>query len=179
MRGYPVLFCLLLVTSLGAGASSHHRIGVRDIRVTFAGQVISGACSLVMEDAWQSVDMGMIPARSLVSGYEGVQRPFTLRLKDCELGGASAQEAGRRMQVIFDGVRGDAPDQFSVTGRATGVGLQILDSQGYIARAGEVMPPQPMPDTTLLRYTLRAVRNGHAPEAGEWSATLRFRLVYE
>jgi type 1 fimbria pilin len=150
-------------------------------RATFAGQVIVPACTLAMEDAWQSVDMGVTPVRDLQTSLVGPQRHFQLRLQDCELAGTGQQVfTSSRVRVTFDGVRGEAPDHFTVTGQATGVDLQILDSEGYTARAGEVLPPQQLYGNAQgLDYTLRVIRNGLPLSAGDYYAALRFRVDYE
>lgn len=150
-------------------------------RAIFSGQVIAPACTLAMEDAWQSVDMGDTPVRDLQTTSAGPQKHFQLRLRDCELAGTGqAVFTGSRVRVTFDGVRGEEPDHFSVTGTAAGVDLQILDSEGYTARAGEVMPPQPLHGNAQeLDYRLRVIRNSAPLSAGNYSATLRFRVDYE
>lgn len=152
-----------------------------DGRATFSGQVIAPACTLVMEDAWQSVDMGATPVRDLQTASIGPQKHFQLHLRDCELTGTGQQVfTGSRVRVTFDGVRGTEADHFSLTGQATGVELQILDSEGYPARAGEVLPPQPLYGSSQgLDYTLQVIRNGQPLNAGDYYAALRFRVDYE
>jgi type 1 fimbria pilin len=148
-------------------------------RATFSGQVVIPACSLMMEDAWQSVDMGETPVRDLQTSSVGPQQYFKLRLKDCELSGRPGM-TGQHVRVIFDGARGVDSDRFAVTGQATGIDLQILDRGGYIARAGETMPQQPLEGNSQeLDYGIRVVRNSEALSAGDYYAVLRFRLYYE
>lgn len=159
--------------------------GVKNVwwngQATFSGQVIVPACSLVMEDAWQSVDMGATPVRDLQTTSIGPQKHFQLHLRDCELTGTSQQVfTASRVRVTFEGVRGVEPDHFSFTGQATGVDLQILDSEGYPARAGEALPPQQLYGSSQgLDYTLQVIRNGQPLNAGDYYAALRFRVDYE
>lgn len=82
--------------------------------------------------------------------------------------------------MTFDGLQGETPDKFSLTGQAEGINLQILDNQGYPARGGEVMPPLLLNGNEEgLDYTLRVVRNGQPLKAGDYYAALRFKVDYE
>lgn len=150
-------------------------------QAAFTGQVIAPACSLAMEDVWQSVDMGDSPIRELQQGAGGHQKRFRLHLKDCELAGTAQNRfAGTRVRVTFDGLRGQTMERFSLTGRAKGVDLQILDSTGYIARAGRPFAPRYIfGNDQVLDYTLRLVRNSLALNPGDYYAVLRFQLDYE
>lgn len=150
-------------------------------QATFTGQVIAPACSLTMENSWQSVDMGETPIRDLVQGIDGPQKGFRLELRDCELAGTGQSVfAGTRLRITFEGQRGETPERFSVTGRAKGADLQILDSTGFVARAGEVMPAlQIYGNEQALYYTLRLVRNALPLSAGEYYAVLLFKVNYE
>ena len=150
-------------------------------RAAFTGQVSAPACSLALDDAWQSVDMGDAPMRELQQGGRGHQKSFSLRLKDCELAGTNQHGfVGTRLRVTFDGLRGETMEQFALMGRATGVELQILDRTGYIARAGHALPPlYVFGNEQELYYTLRLVRNNFELNAGEYYAVLRFKIHYE
>ncbi|EAO6410012.1 type 1 fimbrial protein [Salmonella enterica] len=150
-------------------------------RASFHGQVIVPACALAMEDSWQVVDMGLTPIRDLQNTYEGPEKRFQLRLRDCELAGTGKKVfTGSRIRVTFDGVEGETPDKFSTAGQARGVNLQIVDGQGYTARVGKVMPAQVLDGNEQgLDYILRVVRNSEPLKAGDYSASLRFKVDYE
>lgn len=150
-------------------------------RASFFGQVIAPACTLAMEDTWQAIDMGGTPVRDLQNGSFGPEKKFRLRLSNCELTGTGKRVyTASRIRVTFDGVRGESPDKFSLTGQARGINLQILDNQGYIARAGKAMPPLVLTgNEESLDYTLRIVRNGQPLKAGDYYAALRFKVDYE
>ncbi|MBF2750900.1 type 1 fimbrial protein [Enterobacter bugandensis] len=147
----------------------------------FTGHVFSPACSLNMEDAWQSVDMGETPIRDLVQGIDGPQKILRLHLRDCELAGASQDVfTFKRMRITFEGVRGETHERFSVTGRAKGIDLQIFDSTGFVARAGKVMPALEIyGNEQALDYTFRLVRSTVPLSAGDYYAALRFKVDYE
>ncbi|EHQ5367858.1 TPA: fimbrial protein [Escherichia coli] len=150
-------------------------------RASFKGQVIAPACTLVMADTWQVIDMGNTPVRDLQNSFMGPEKKFRLRLQNCELAatGGRVYTAGR-VRMTFDGLQGETPDKFSLTGQAKGISLQILDNQGYSARVGRAMPPLLLNgDKEGLVYTLRVVRNGEPLKAGDYYAALRFRVDYD
>ena len=150
-------------------------------RASFKGQVLIPACTLAMEDTYQAIDMGVTPVRDLQDSFAGPEKKFRLRLRNCELAGTGKRVyTASRVRVTFDGLQGETPDKFSVIGQAKGINLQILDSQGYPARAGNVMPPLLLNGNEEgLDYTLRVVRNGQPLKAGDYYAALRFKVDYE
>ncbi|EFN8783514.1 PAP fimbrial minor pilin protein precursor [Escherichia coli] len=150
-------------------------------RASFKGQVIAPACTLAMEDTWQAIDMGETPVRDLQDSFAGPEKKFRLRLRNCELAGTGKRVyTASRVRVTFDGLQDETPDKFSLTGQAEGISLQILDNQGYPARVGKVMPPLLLNgNEDGLAYTLRVVRNDQQLKAGDYYATLRFRVDYE
>lgn len=150
-------------------------------RASFKGQVIAPACTLAMEDTYQAIDMGEIPVRDLQDSFVGPEKKFRLRLRNCELAGTGKRVyTASRVRVTFDGLQGETPDKFSLTGQAEGINLQILDHQSYPARVGKVMPPLLLNGNEEgLDYTLRVVRNGQPLKAGDYYAALRFKVDYE
>lgn len=150
-------------------------------RTSFKGQIIAPACTLAMEDTYQAVDMGETPVRDLQNSFAGPEKKFRLRLRNCELAGTGKRVyTASRVRVTFDGLQGETPDKFSLTGQAEGINFQILDNHGYPARAGKVMPPLLLVGNEEgLDYTLRVVRNGHPLKAGDYYAALRFKVDYE
>ena len=152
-----------------------------DGRASFKGQVIAPACTLAMEDTWQAIDMGRPRFVIYRTGFAGPEKKFRLRLRNCELAGTGERVyTASRVRLTFDGLQGETPDKFSLTGQAEGINLQILDNQGYPARVGKVMPPLLLNGNEEgLDYTLRVVRNGQPLKAGYYYAALRFKVDYE
>ncbi|HAX5209949.1 TPA: fimbrial protein [Escherichia coli] len=150
-------------------------------RASFKGQVIAPACTLSMEDTYQTIDMGETPVRDLQNSFVGPEKKFRLRLHNCELAGTGKRVyTASRVRMTFDGLQGDTPDKFSFIGQAEGINLQILDSHGYQARAGKVMPPLLLTGNEEgLDYILRVVRNGQLLKPGYYYAALRFKVDYE
>ncbi len=150
-------------------------------RASFKGQVIAPTCTLAMEDTYQAIDMGQTPVRDLQDSFAGPEKKFRLRLRNCELAGTGKRVyTASRVRVTFDGLQGETPDKFSLTGQAEGINLQILDNQGYPARVGKVMPPLLLNGNEEgLDYTLRVVRNGQPLKTGDYYAAVRFKVDYE
>lgn len=150
-------------------------------RVSFKGQVIMPACTLAMEDTYQTIDMGEISIRDLQNSFIGAEKEFRLRLRNCELTGSGKQVYSRsRVRVTFEGLHGETPDRFLLLGNAQGVNLQILDYQGFPASSGKVMPPLLLNGNEGgFNYTLRIIRNESPLEAGSYYAALRFKVYYE
>lgn len=178
VKASPLNFPVVGIPLTNYPGEAHVRWGGQ---ATFTGKVIAPSCSITMEDSWQSVDMGEHPISHLVQGIYGPQKGFRLQLRDCEL--ARTRQgvfAVTHLRITFEGLRGETPERFSVTGRAKGADLQILDSTGFVARAGEVMPAlQIYGNEQALYYTLRLVRNSLPLSAGENYAVLRFKVDYE
>lgn len=125
--------------------------------------------------------MGTTPLRDLQNSFAGSEKKFRLRLRNCELAGTGKQVyTATRVRVTFDGIPGETPDKFSLTGQAEGINLQILDNYGYPARLGKTMPPLLLKgNEDGLDYVLRIVRNGSPLKAGDYYAALRFKIDYE
>ncbi|HGD8002886.1 fimbrial protein [Escherichia coli] len=150
-------------------------------RANFKGQVIMPACSLAMEDTYQVIDMGGTPVRELKAGFIGPEKKFRLRLRNCELAGTGKRVyTASRVRVTFDGLHGETPDKFLLSGKAQGINLQILDGQGYPAQSGKAMPPLLLNgNEEEFNYTLRIIRNEYPLKVGGYYASLRFKVDYE
>ncbi|WP_167854027.1 fimbrial protein [Escherichia coli] len=152
-----------------------------DGRASFKGQVIAPACTLVMENAWQEIDMGTTPLQYLQNSPAGPEKKFRLRLRNCEVAGTGKQlYTVTRVRVSFDGIQGETQDKFALTGQAEGINLQIMNIYRYPARPGKTMPPLLIKgDEDGLDYIFRIVRNGYPLKMGNYYAVLRFKLIYE
>lgn len=176
-----LLFVLLWGCSYPVFSFVHSPVFGNVGSASFGGKIVSSACVLAMEDAYQEINLGDIPVRDLQDSFAGPEKKFRLRLRDCDLEkpGGGISRAGH-VRVAFDGLRGETPDKFSVVGQAEGINLQILDSQGYPAYVGKVMPPLLLNGNEEgLDYTLRVVRNGQPLKAGGYYAAIRFKVDYE
>lgn len=151
-------------------------------RANFSGEVLTPACTLVMEDRWQTIDMGDATLRQLQHSSSGTEKKFSLRFDDCDLfDPETIGNTSNRIRISFDGISGENQEQFRFYGSAKGVDLQILDSMGYKARLGEPMVPiiSEEENKARLNYLLRVVRNSDNLQSGSYYASIRFNINYE
>ncbi|HFI6255917.1 TPA: fimbrial protein [Escherichia coli] len=152
-----------------------------DGQANFKGQVIESTCTLAMVDAYQEIDLGTTPIRDIQSSSVGPERKFRLRLRNCDLVETDSDfHTINHVRITFDGIPGETPDKFWLTGLAEGINLQIMDNNGYPARVGKTMPPLLLKGSEEeLNYILRIVRNGSSLKAGDYYAVIRFKMDYE
>lgn len=145
-------------------------------RVNMQGSVIDTACAIAVDNREQSVDMGVIPVADIIRDGQGHSKPFSIDLMNCVLD-RPGKEDWKHFQVTFDGdPEGGA---FGVRGRASGVGLQISDSQGNIASPGKPLPfVYIIPGSMQLNYSLKLVANNHTLKSGDYFSSIRFKLDY-
>ncbi|EAA1523943.1 type 1 fimbrial protein [Salmonella enterica] len=175
-----LLLLLSAVVWAGSAGASGPGGNPHNGRATLTGTVVSSACTIALEDAWQTVDMGVLPARELKKSGEGQQRKISLHLRSCSLEQQSAEEMQPAVRVVFDGPFRDDPTLFAVGGSARGVALKIRDRHGSQARAGESLPSVPVYGSGQgLSYWLQVVPDGTPLSAGDFYAAIRFSLNYE
>ncbi|EJJ1300013.1 hypothetical protein NIO33_004071 [Salmonella enterica] len=134
-----------------------------------------------MEDVYQEINLGDLPVRYFKNDFTGAVQKFSLRLRnyDLKLPNGSEYKASN-MRVTFEGNQDDSLDNFLLEGRGQGFNLQILDSRGYLAHAGDNMPAFLLNDTEqIFEYRLRLVRNGQSLKAGDYYTLLRFKMYCE
>lgn len=174
------LFLLSVVVWTGSAGASGLEANPHNGRATLTGTVVASACTIALEDAWQTVDMGVLPARELKKSGEGQQRKISLHLRSCSLEQQSAEEMQPAVRVVFDGPFRNDPTLFAVGGSARGVALKIRDRNGSQARSGESLPPMPVYGSEQgLNYWLQVVPDGTPLSAGDFYAAIRFALNYE
>lgn len=76
--------------------------------------------------------------RDLQNGFSGPERKFSLRLRNCEFNSQGGNLfSDSRIRVTFDGVRGETPDKFNLSGQAKGINLQIADAREILPGQGK------------------------------------------
>jgi len=140
------------------------------------GAIIDTACAIAVESREQTIDMEVVPLADIRQNGQGRSKSFTIELVNCILE-RPKKEDWKQFQVTFDG---DAEGTlFGVHGDASGIGLQIVDSQGNIAMPGQPLPLiDIVPGSMQMNYTLKLVANNHALKAGDYFSSIRFKLDY-
>jgi len=150
-------------------------------RASFSGQVMASACTLAMDDTWQIIDMGTTPIRDMQKNVSGPEKIFSLQLQNCHLTRTGNNSSPYSyMQIAFDGLPGEKPDQFGLIGQAKGVELKIHDSKGSSAQAGRTLPPDILSgNDQYFNYTLQLVHNNEPLQAGDYYSIVRLKVNYE
>ncbi|MDE9538669.1 fimbrial protein [Xenorhabdus bovienii] len=148
--------------------------------VNVSGSVVSTSCTIALEDAWQSLDMGVIPAKKLNQDSVGNQKDIVIKLINCSLAKQSNSEYQLPVRITFEGQRDLKPHWFHLSGSTQGAVLTIHDSRGYLVRSGESLPAIPVyGNGHELKYKLSLIPNGEPLSPGNYYTALRFKLNYE
>ncbi|MEL5519731.1 fimbrial protein [Serratia bockelmannii] len=145
-------------------------------RVNMQGSIIDTACAIAVDSREQTIDMGVLPLSDIIRDGQGRSQPFSIDLVNC-ITERPGKEGWKKFQVTFDGEAHGG--LFGINGDASGVALQILDTQGNVAMPGKAMPPMDIiPGDSQLNYAMRLVANNHALKAGDYLSSIRFKLDY-
>lgn len=145
-------------------------------RVGMQGAIIDTACAIAVESRDQVIDMDIVPLSDIRRNGQGKSKSFTIVLMNC-VTERPEKEDWKQFQVTFDG-NADG-DLFGVSGKSSGVGLQITDTKGHIATPGIPLPfVDIIPGNMQLNYNLKLVANNQPLRSGDYSSSIRFRLDY-
>ncbi|WP_420284033.1 fimbrial protein [Serratia liquefaciens] len=145
-------------------------------RVNMQGSIIDTACAIAVNSREQTIDMGVLPLSDIIRDGQGRSQPFSIDLVNC-ITERPGKEGWKKFKVTFDGEANGG--LFGVNGDASGVALQIIDTQGNVAMPGKAMPPVDIiPGDSQLNYAMRLVANSHALKAGDYLSSIRFKLDY-
>ncbi|CAI0883176.1 PAP fimbrial minor pilin protein precursor [Serratia entomophila] len=170
----PCLLASLLMANSAYAAHSTQGWG----RVNMQGAIIDTACAISAGSREQVIDIGITPAADIMRDGSGGGRHFSIELINCVLSRAESKLPDwSGFQVTFDG---DADGElFEVHGGAKGVGLQIVDAEGNIARPGNpLLIREILPGRMLLNYQMRLVANKQPLRAGGYYSAVRFKMDY-
>lgn len=147
-------------------------------RVNMQGAIIDTACAIAAGSRDQAIDMDTVPVADIIRDGRGVSRAFSIELINCVLSRTENNLINwRYFQVTFDGNADE--ELFGVDGEAKGVGLQIVDTKGNIARPGRPLPNGDISIGSMhLNYEMRLVSNKRPLRAGAYSSSVRFKIDY-
>ncbi|EAX5602882.1 type 1 fimbrial protein [Salmonella enterica] len=181
MRILSTVFCALLIAVYSTGGSVEAALKLNG-RATLYGEVLASACSIALNDRYQSVSMGERSLRDIQSGRAGV-RDFVIRLDNCLTAGRDGMtnRADPAIRVRFEGLRGRQSGQFRTLGAARGVALQLSDERREPVIPGEYLPAvyQKAYNQQVLKYRVALVQDGAPVTGGDYYAALRFGISYE
>lgn len=143
------------------------------------GELIEASCTIDpnSRDLW--IDFGEISAREITPEANLlVSKQFQVKLIGCTLPSADKGSASRS-QITIMGTSVDSDKLLRVNGKSEGFGIQLRDYHGEILSLNTKMP-----DYTLLEgrdslnFTAILIAYQKNIKAGEFAATLRFRMDY-
>ncbi|MCM2651954.1 fimbrial protein [Serratia marcescens] len=145
-------------------------------RVNMQGSIIDTACAIAVNSREQTIDMGVLPLSDIIRDGQGRSQPFSIDLVNC-ITERPGKEGWKKFKVTFDGEANGG--LFGVNGDASGVAVQIIDTQGNVAMPGKAMSPVDIiPGDSQLNYAMRLVANNHALKSGDYLSSIRFKLDY-
>ncbi|MBH2879020.1 type 1 fimbrial protein [Serratia marcescens] len=168
-----ILAPLLLINGIQAAHSSQNWG-----RVNMQGAIIDAACAIAAGSREQVIEIDTTPVADIIREGRGSARHFSIELVNCVLSRTERQlPDGSGFKVTFDG---DADGElFEVHGEVKGVGLQIVDAKGNIARPGNPLPIREISSgRMLLSYEMRLIANKQPLRAGSYFSVVRFKMDY-
>ncbi|GMQ36280.1 fimbrial protein [Enterobacter asburiae] len=146
-------------------------------RISMDGSIISSACDINTGDGYQEISMPGETRGHIKRTGEGEPQDFSIQLTHCALDPSAEPASWQYINIIFDGQ--DEDGLFRVSGNASGIALELKDSQGNVIHPGK---PTPWQQSTVTnnrldyRFTLKnTVRN---LVVGDYSAIIRYRIEY-
>lgn len=165
---------VIAVDDVKQNLSTFQRFG----RVSLDGTILEPTCTISAGSRDQVIPLSTLSIPTLAVEGQGPIEYFSLRLTDCTLIDVKGTPAKRlRFTTTFDGASRNG--YFQLSGEARGVSLAIADRYGRVAVPGQPLPPADIDGNTMsLLYQARIIRNNDVPRAGNYQATLRFKLEY-
>lgn len=156
-----------------------------------SGALLESPCSLEMASSRQDIWLGTTGTGQLQrTGDEGTPVPFQLKLTDCMRTSSSSRdirsgalvwsEDQPSVSVSFRSASDiDFPKYIQAKG-ANGLALKLVNDKGETVRLGEREKPELLAvGGNILSYTITPVRTPAQLEAGNYRATIDFRLFYD
>ncbi|WP_350984773.1 fimbrial protein [Serratia marcescens] len=170
----PCILALLLMANDSQAAYSSQGLG----RVNMQGAIIDTACAIATESQEQVIEMDTVPVADIVRDGKGISKGFSIELTNCVLSRTEKKLSDwQHFQMTFDGDNDGG--LFCVDGEAKGVGLQIADAYGNVARPGSPLPAGEIePGSMRLNYEMRLVANKKTLRAGAYYSAIRFKVDY-
>ncbi|MBS0847809.1 fimbrial protein [Citrobacter sp. JGM124] len=162
----------------GAAMAETTSTTVNGGKVTFNGEVSSGACAVSGSDTDKIVTLDTVKASIFKAADQlaNAKKPFTISLLDC------STDAIKTVQITFSGqtVTGK-PGVLANTagaGSASNVGLQLFNPDGSELNIGTLSSSVNLVDTTTIPLSVDYKSTGAAVTAGKVQSAANFTLTY-
>jgi len=147
-------------------------------KITFNGEVTSGACAVSGSDTDKIVTLDTVKADTFTAADQlaNAKKPFNISLLDCNT------DTRESVQITFNGqtVEGK-PGILANTagvGSAQNVGLQIFNSDGTALNIGDLSSKINLTDTTTIPLSVDYKSTGAVVTAGKVQSAANFMLTY-
>ncbi len=170
MRKKAIIAALLAVGVTSFQASATEGGG----KITFNGEINSGACSIAPDSVDQTVEMGSISASLITNNGTSNPVPFSINLKDCD-------GTKNKVKITFTGT-GDSNDSTLLalmSGRAAGAGIMLMDSNQNQIKLGDPSNDISISEgDSVLRLQAALKKTTGTVTPGNFQSFAQFRLAY-
>ncbi|MEX2940246.1 fimbrial protein [Serratia fonticola] len=147
-------------------------------KVTFNGEVTSGACAVSGTDTDKIVTLDTVRAASFTAADQpgNAKKAFELSLVDCDTA------TRKTVQVTFSGQAIDGhPNLLENTagaGSAKNVGLQLFGPDGAVLNLGELSSKVNLSEATTIPLSVDYMSTAASVTAGKVQSVANFQLTY-
>lgn len=172
------LVSAIVATLIGGAANAADPITVNGGKVTFNGEVTSGACAVSGSDTDKIVTLDTVKASTFTAADQlaNAKKPFTISLVDCDL------ETYKSVQITFSGqtVEGKAGVLANTAGAgsAKNVGLQLFNPDGSELKIGTLSSNVTLANSTTIPLSVDYKSTGEKVSAGTVQSAANFTLTY-
>ncbi|WP_260513342.1 fimbrial protein [Serratia fonticola] len=142
--------------------------------VKLQGAILESACAISPDNAFQTVELGTIPLKTLERNGISQAYPFKIRLINCALSDDSG-DGNKSIEVTFSGFNEGHTGPL----RNSGLRLLVKDEQGH-----QVTPGIPLTDIPIyagemiLKYNIFLVASNKRVIAGSYYTTINMVVSY-
>jgi type 1 fimbria pilin len=146
--------------------------------VSLDGAIIEAPCAIEAGSRDQSISITTVPVSQIIHDRESPESHFSIRLINCVLTPLTpGQPDWQSFRITFDGPTDG--QNFETFGHSNGLAMKITDSDGNAAIPGQAMASRPLSSGGMtLNYVVRVVSNNKHLKAGNFQATVRYKLDY-
>ncbi|WP_431225040.1 fimbrial protein [Serratia sp. L9] len=150
-------------------------------RVNINGAIINPACTILAENAEQTVDLGIITQQNIEQHNSEIIYPFAIRLTNCILATSkSSLGSWQTFSMMFDGPSALGNRGFTLGDQSQGLAFEIRDEQDntVIPRAAMKLNEHSVANKTL-NYSLHLVKTSQQVKPGPFYTAVSFILIYQ
>jgi type 1 fimbria pilin len=150
-------------------------------RVNIGGTILNPACTISVENAEQTVNLGVITQKNPEHSNVVFIYPFAIHFTSCILATSQYREGSRQtFSIKFDGPNEPGNRRFTLGEKNQGLAFEIHDAQNNIVLPGVAMKLQEGAiEKKILNYSLHLIKTAPRIQAGPFHSAVNFTLVYQ